>query len=115
MVSQLHISLIIGLIFPHSHVQHLLITCNTSPDLLECVSDLLPNHGHPVETPWLPLPLIFSLSATFLTKQLSYDSLSLIAELSNRPFSLVYSYHLVFPCFGFLYSSHLFGNWALHQ
>lgn len=51
MMSQLHISLIIGLIFLHSHVQHLLITCNTSPDLLECVSDLLLNHRHPVETP----------------------------------------------------------------
>lgn len=50
-MSQLHISLIIGLISLHSHVQHLLITCNTSTHLLECVSDLLLNHGHPVETP----------------------------------------------------------------
>lgn len=98
MVSQLHLSLLIGLIFLHSHVQHLLIICNTSTDLLECASDLLMNLGHPVETPQIPLPPVLSLSATFHTKQLSYDSLSLIAEPSNHPFSLVYSFHLVFPC-----------------
>jgi hypothetical protein len=62
MVSQLHLSLLIGLIFLHSHVQHLLIICNTSTDLLECASDLLMNLGHPVETPQIPLPPVLSLS-----------------------------------------------------
>lgn len=115
MISQLHISSIIGLILPRCREQPLLIICNTFADVSACTSDLRLNQRDPVATPSdSPPPPIFFFLSTTLPHENSYHVTVSFMEGTKQ--QALFQPHLFFPpdiSLFWVFSGHVLGNWVI--